>query len=99
MNRRSKVPQVTFGRCGGVGQGVEGSHSLFDSNPACVFKNSWNCGVPWASLGMHIEAIRYSSCDSAVDRWAGFERDEHICGPRAMKSTQYAYLSSWERGD
>jgi len=28
-----------------VAQGIEDSHSLLDSNPACDFKNSWNCGA------------------------------------------------------
>ena len=86
-------------RCGGVTQGTEGSHSLLDSNPVCDFKNSWNCGVLWASFGTHTEAMRYSSCDSAVDLWADVVRDEHICGPGAVETTQYAHLSNWKRGN
>jgi len=77
MNQRSKVTQPSDP--GGVTHGIEDSHSLLDSNPACDFKNSWNCGDLWASSGTHIEAMRYSSCDSAVDLWADVVRDEHIC--------------------
>jgi len=37
---------VTFGLSeDAVAQGIEDSHSLLDSNPACDFKNSWNCGA------------------------------------------------------
>ena len=85
--------------CGGGTQEVKESHSLLDSNPACVFKNSWNCGIFWASVGTHIEAIRYSSCDSAVDLCAEVERDEQICRSGAVESIQHACLSGWKRGD
>ena len=80
-------------------QEVKRSHSLLDSNPACVLRNSWNCGIFWGSLGTHIEAMRYSSCDSAVDLCAEVERDEHICGPGVVESIQHAGLSGWKRGD
>lgn len=80
-------------------RGVRRSYSLLDSNPACDFKNSWNCGDVWASLGTHIEAMKYSSCDNAVDLCAEVVRDEHICIYEIIKSTQHWYLFRKMRGD
>ena len=70
------------------------SRSLLDSNLAWEIRNSWNFCVLWASLGTHIEARRYSSCDKAVDLRVEIVRDEHICAG----SNLFNLYISWAKG-